>query len=116
MNERSKRGIIFPVIFAIFAIVVIVLAWHIIFPLLGVGIVLTLGLWAVIVVSVVLVSLGVLLLFLLPGIFIGLIALFVLAWAVFALVLFPFLFPLLAPLLIILFVLAYLVGRGRRRS
>jgi hypothetical protein len=114
MNDKPKKGLFFPVLFAIAVILLVVLAWHVLFPLLAVGVVVTLGLWLVIVISVVLISLGVLLLFLLPSIFIGLIALIVLGWVIFAIVIFPFLFPLLAPLLIILLVLSYLMGRGRR--
>lgn len=114
MNDAPKKGLLTPILFAIIAIFLLVLAWHVFFPLLAVGVVFTLGLWAVILISIVLVCLGVLLLFLLPSIFIGLIGLIILGWAIFAIAIFPFLFPLIAPLLIIMLVLSYILGRGRR--
>lgn len=116
INPQPPRKRFSTLLLAILAIFVIVIAWHIFLPLLGIGVVLTLGLMSVIVVSVILVALGVLLLYLLPALFIGLIALIVLGWTVFAIMLFPILFPLLAPLVIILLIVAYFVGRGRRRS
>lgn len=110
---KSRRSV---VLFALLAILVVVLAWHILLPLFGIAVVLSLGLLSVIVLSVVLVGIGVLLIYFLPALLIGLVALIALGWVLIALALFPFLFPLLAPLLIILWIAAYLIGKGRRRS
>lgn len=103
------------VLLTVIVIVVLSLAYHIIFPMLGVGEVITAGVWTVALVSIVMISLVVALMFVLPALFIILAIVIVLVWTVFAIALFPFLFPLMAPLLIIMILIAYLNSRKKKQ-
>ena len=108
-NNRSnvRRALVI----ALLAIVVLIIGWHIIFPLLGIAVVMTGSVWGIVVASIALLCMGVLLLFVLPGMLILLVAAIAFIWVVIAIILAPFAFPLLVPLLVILWFVAYLRRR-----
>jgi len=99
-------------IIALLSILILVAAWHIFFPMLGVVVAVGAGAWSILVGTVVFLSVAVLLFFLLTGVGILILSIFSFIWVVFAITLFPFLFPLFLPLLVIVLFIAYV----RRRS
>ncbi len=85
----------------ILIIILLVLGWHIIFPLMGGVIAVSAMAWLFIVASVVIFAIVTLLVFALGGFWIFGIGLIFAIWTIVAIVLFPILFPILLPLFII---------------
>ena len=104
-NKKSIKG---ALIIAVAVMLVLVIGWHLIFPLLGIAVAVTASAWAIIVLSIVLFALSGLLFLIFPVIVIFIICLLAFAWLLISLMLFPFLFPVLAPLFIVLLFVAYL--------
>lgn len=115
-NVQKSSGIGRAFLFAVIAIVVLIALWHLLFPALGIAMVMTAGAWGVIVSTIVLLCLGALALFILPGIVILLVAFFAFIWVLVAIILFPFVFPLVVPLLILLWFVAYVRRRSRKND
>lgn len=103
-NDTSTRK---ALIIAVIAILVLVVGFHLIFPLLGIAIAVTAGAWGVIIATIVVFSVGLMLFFIFPGIIILLFCLFAFVWVLLSVILFPFVFPLFVPLLVILLFIAY---------
>jgi hypothetical protein len=82
-------------------ILILVLGWHILFPLLGGVIAISALVWGLIIGSILIFCLVILLLFALGGIGVFIVGGLFAVWTLIAIVLFPVLFPILLPLLII---------------
>ena len=93
---------------AIILILLSALGSYLLFPLLGIAIVLSAGAWGLIIVTAAIFTIAALLFFIIPGILIFLISSFAFVWVIFALVLFPILFPIIMPVFILLLFLAYI--------
>lgn len=92
----------------LFAIVLVVIGWHIIFPLIGGAIIVTSAVWFAIVGSIVAFCIVVLLAFIFTtGLGIFILGLIFFIWTVLAIILFPVVFPIVLPLLIIYFIIAF---------
>ena len=107
-SKKTKTVLIITLL----SILVLVVVWHIFFPMLGVVVAVGAGAWSMLVGTVVFLSVAVLLFFLLTGVGILILSIFSFIWVVFAITLFPFLFPLFLPLLVIVLFIAYI----RRKS
>jgi hypothetical protein len=99
-------------IFTIALIIVLVVGWHLIFPILGGVIAISAIAWLFIVGSIIAFSIGILLLFFITGVGIFVLAVIALIWTVIAIILFPILFPILIPL----FIIFLFISRLRRRQ
>ncbi len=106
---EKQRGIL---IFALLVILGLVAIWHLALPLLGVTLAITAGAWGIMVSTIVAVCVSILLLYVLAGIGILLLSVFIVLWVAFVLMLFPLWFPVLTPLLIVMLFIAY---RRRRK-
>lgn len=109
--KKEKRPVKTALIIGVLAIVILVLGYHLLFPILGVTVAVTAGAWAIIVGTIVVMCIAGMLFFIIPGILILILSLFIALWIVLAITLFPFLFPVLIPLLIILLFLAFIRRR-----
>lgn len=103
-KPRRVRKALFA---SLILLVVLVSAWLIFFPMLGIVVAVGAGAWGVIVGTVIFLCVAALLFFIFSGIGIILLSLFSLVWVIFAITLFPFLFPIFIPLLIIVLFIAY---------
>lgn len=101
--------------FLIFLLLILILSlvigWHVIFALVGGTILIGAGIWATVVISVVLFSAGTLFIFLFTGIGVLIIGMIFAFWTLVAIILFPILFPILLPLFIIFGFIAYMRRR-----
>ena len=113
MNDSSNndRGTRKALIIAITVMLVLLVAWHLLLPILGIAVAVGVGAWAVIVGSVVAFCVAVFLFFLFSGIGSFIVGIFAFVWMIFAITLFPFLFPILMPLLIIVLFIGYVRRR-----
>lgn len=106
-NTPKKRSLFKPFLLALILIVVLVIAWHLIFPLLGLSLVVTGSAWWTIVSTIFLLCVAILLFFVFTGLAVALICLFGFVWIILAIGFFPILFPVLVPLFIIMCFIAY---------
>jgi len=102
-----------PLLIALIAMVVLLVAWHLVFPIIGVAIVISAAAWVVIMATIVFVAIAVLLFYIFTGIGILILCGLSAFWIILAIALFPFIFPLLIPLLILLIFMAFV---RRRKS
>jgi hypothetical protein len=94
------------VLITLLVMLVLVIAWHIVLPLLGISIVISAGVWGVAVTSIVLLCVCTLLFFLFTGIGVFVVGFFALVWTAIAIILFPLLFPVLVPILLLMVLIA----------
>jgi hypothetical protein len=95
------------------AVLVAILGWHMFFA--G-AIAITAAVWTIVVASVIIFSIGILLLLMLTGITVFIVSIIGFVWTVLAVILFPALFPILIPLLIILLCISYLRRKLQRKQ
>lgn len=115
MNDKPKRSrLVTGLLIAVILMLVLVIGWHLLFPFLGVSVVLGAGAWGFVVSTVVVLCVAILLFFILTGIGVLIIGFLAVAWTILAVSLFPVLFPVLIPILIILLFIA-IVSRRRRQ-
>ncbi len=107
-NSSSKN----PFIIALVLIAVLIIAWHLLLPLLGVSLAITGGIFSALIVTIILMCVGIGLFFLLTGLGVVIVSILAVVVAIVAIILFPVLFPIVVPLLIILL----LVGYYRRKN
>lgn len=107
MNDEKKKSFKKALLIALIVMVVLLLGWHLIFPILGIAIAITAVAWGILLASIVLLAVGTLLFYIFTGAGIFVICLLGLIWVIGALVAFPFLFPILIPLLIILLFIGF---------
>lgn len=81
---------------------VLVIAWHLMLPILGVSIAITSAIWGVAIATIVLLCIATLLFFIFTGLGVFILGFFVFAWTLAAIILFPLLFPLLLPVLLVM--------------
>ncbi len=98
---------------AVILILVLVIGWHLLFPMLGIAVVVTATAWALIVATVTLFSLSILLFFIIPGMLVFVLCVIGFVWLLISLVLFPFLFPFLIPLFVIMLFVAFVRRRKK---
>lgn len=110
-KKSSRRGVL---ILALTVLLVLLVGWYVFFPLLGVAVVLTTLVWAVILASVTLLAIGIALFYVLAGTGILAVCILGIIWFVGSLIIFPFLFPLLLPLLMLMLFIAYVRRRENR--
>lgn len=114
-NEKQDKSIVKKaLIISLVAMLVLILAWHIIFPFIGVAVAIGAAAWALIIVTIVVMCVAILLFFILSGIGIVVISIIAAAWVLMSIILFPFLFPLFVPILILLLCIAFLCRRKLR--
>ncbi|OGO90732.1 MAG: hypothetical protein A3F41_05690 [Coxiella sp. RIFCSPHIGHO2_12_FULL_44_14] len=99
------------VVIAILLMAVLLLGWHLLFPVLGLTLVVGAGAWGIVVGTIAVLCTTILLFFIFTGIGILIVGLLVVIWALLAIVFFPILFPLLIPLLVILLIVAWVRNR-----
>lgn len=108
-NEKSSLKKV--VLIALFMMLFLLVAWHLLFPLLGISIVISESLLGIAIASIVLMCIATLLFFIFTGI--GIIILWVgmFIWTLLAIALFPLLFPVLVPILLLMFVVGWAVRK-----
>ena len=104
-NERFKAVILISLVIML----ALVIAFHLLLPLLGISIALSAGIWGVAVASIVLMCVATLLFFIFTGIGIIILGVFVFIWTILAIVFFPLLFPVLIPILLLMFVIGLMM-------
>ena len=102
-------------IMSILILLVLVVGWHLLFPLMGGVIAITATAWLVIVGSIAAFCIGILLLFIFTGVGIFIMGLLALIGTVVAIVLFPILFPILLPLFVVFLFVSYIRRRHQNR-
>jgi len=113
VTEKSNSKLSKALIVAVALMLICVIGFHLFFPLLGIAIVMSAGAWGMVTGTIVIFCIGIMMLFMVPGILLFLLCLFAFGWTILAIVLFPFIFPLVMPLLIILVFIAYVLGRNK---
>ncbi len=104
-KNNSSRKI---VLLTLLIMLLLVVAWHVLLPILGITIALTASIWGIAIATIVLICVATLLFFIFTGIGAIVLGVFVLAWSILAIVLFPLLFPILIPVLLLMLVIALL--------
>ena len=102
-NSTLKKALLI----ALISMLVLLVAWHLFLPMLAITVAVTAAVWAVMVISVVLVASVVLLFYVFSGVGILILCALSVAWIIFAIAFFPIVFPLLIPLLILLLFVAF---------
>lgn len=106
-------------LFALFIAVALFLAitvgWHLVFPLVGGIITLSLSLWGFIIATVVVFCSIFLATLIATSVGIAVLGVFALAWGLVGIVLFPILFPLLLPLIITALFISWICNRRKKR-
>ena len=114
-SDKSDSSLKKPLLIALIVMVLLLAAWHVVLPLLGVVAVMSAAAWGVMMGSIVLVAVAVLLFFVFSGFWIFVIGGLAIVWLILAVSIFPFIFPMLIPLLILLVFVAF-VRRKKDRS
>ncbi len=115
VQTKERSNLKKPIFIALLLMLLLVVAWHLFFPLLGIAIAISAAVWGIIVGTIVFLSVGTLLFFVFTGLGILIVSIAAFVWVALAIILFPFLFPIFIPLLIILLFVAY-VRRRKNRS
>ncbi len=97
----------------IIAMLIIIVGWHLIFPLLGGALVITGAAWFAILATIIAFSMVMLFAFIFTGIGIFILGILFSIGVVIAIVLFPVLFPIVLPLFIVYWVVSYLRRRKK---
>ena len=100
-----------PLLIALITMLVLLTAWHLVFPIIGAAIVITAAAWAVIMMTIVFVAVAVLLFYIFSALGILILCAVSSIWIILAIAIFPFIFPLLIPLLILLIFMAFIRRR-----
>lgn len=89
----------------------LILAWHLLLPMLGITIAISAGIWGVAIASIVLLCVATLLFFILTGLGALILGGIVFIWTVIAIILFPLLFPILLPILLLMLIVGLAVKK-----
>lgn len=92
---------------AILALIILMVGWHIIFPLLGGVLMITAGVWLMLMIAMGIFAISFILLFVMAPIGILFLGLPLLVLALVFIILVPVLFPIIIPLVIIFWVISY---------
>jgi len=94
---------------------VLIVAWHILLPLLGISLVaataLTAGIWNFAVATIVILCVATLLLFLFTGLGMLVIAIGAFIWTLVAIALFPIVFPIVLPALLLMLAIGFILSK-----
>lgn len=117
MNEKNlnqippppKRASSFSraLLIAIALILIAVLGFHLLMPILGITLAVSMAAWGAIIATIVFFCIAALLFFIVPAVLIIALSLLALFWVVVAVILFPILFPVIVPVFIILLFIGY---------
>ncbi|OGT40734.1 MAG: hypothetical protein A3E81_04445 [Gammaproteobacteria bacterium RIFCSPHIGHO2_12_FULL_36_30] len=99
------------VLITLLIMLILVLAGHIILPLLGITLAITTGIWSFAIATVVLLCIATLLFFIFTGIGIFLFGIFAVAWAIGVMIVFPLLFPIIIPVLLVMLIIGFIARR-----
>lgn len=94
-------------LFTLILLLILIIGWHIIFPLMGGVIAFSVAAWGALIASVVAFCVAIMLLFVLTGVGIFTLGAVFFVWTLLAILLFPVIFPIIVPLLIIFFFISY---------
>lgn len=101
------------ILITLFVMLGLLIAWHVLMPILGITLVISAGAWGVATASIMVMCIAILLFFLFTGAGVLLLGLFALIWTIIAIALFPLLFPILAPIFILMIALGYLIKKKK---
>ena len=113
VKQNNKDTIKTFIIAILIALLVIVTAWHIILPLLGVSIAISAAAFGIAVGTVVLICIATMLFFIFTGLGIFIAGGVIFTWSVLAIILFPLLLPILLPVLLLMLVVAFITRNKR---
>ncbi|ABS78305.1 hypothetical protein [Coxiella burnetii] len=102
-----------PWVIALFIILLVVAGWYLLFPVLGLTLAVTAGVWGVIIATIVVLSIAILFFLVFSGVGVIILAVFAFLWGLLAIILFPIIFPVVVPLLIVLLFIGFLLRRKR---
>jgi hypothetical protein len=105
-SVKKNNSLKIAILISLLAMLILIVAWHLALPLLGISIAVTGAIWGVAIATVVLLCIATLLFFIFTGFGIFIIGFFVFAWTLGAIILFPLLFPLLLPILLVMIFIA----------
>lgn len=108
-NKSGKTKMI--ILTTLLVMIGLIVAWHIIFPLLGMSIAITADMLAIAVAAIVMICVTSLLFFVFTGIGIIILGVFVFMFALLSAILFPLLFPIIVPMLLVMLVIWLLVRK-----
>lgn len=112
VKKNSSNPLKTTILITLIVMLILVVAGHIILPLLGISIAITAGIWSIASATIVLLCVATLLFFVFTGIGVLALGLFAFIWTIGAIVLFPLLFPILIPLLLLMLMIG-LIARKR---
>ena len=112
VKKNKTHALRTTILITLLVMLILVVAGHIILPMLGITIAITAGIWSVAIATVVLLCVSSLLFFIFTGIGIFILGIFAFAWTIAAIVLFPLLFPILIPVLLLMLMIG-LIARKR---
>lgn len=112
VKKNKSHPLKTTILITLLAMLILVVAGHIILPLFGITIAITAGVWSVAIATVVLLCVATLLFFVFTGIGIFVLGIFAFVWTIGAIVLFPLLFPILVPVLLLMLMIG-LIARKR---
>ncbi len=113
VKKNKKMGPQKIILFTLLLMLILVFAWHLLLPILGISMAITASVWGVAIATIVLICIATLLFFIFTGIGIFILGVFVFVWTMLAIFLFPLLFPLLIPILLLMLVVG-IVSRNKR--
>lgn len=99
---KKNNRINIAILSTLLIMLALIVAWHLMLPLLGITIAVTGAIWGVAVATIVLLCVATLLFFIFTGLGVFVLGFFVFAWTLAAMILFPLLFPLLLPVLLVM--------------
>lgn len=110
--KENKNGALKKVIlFTLLAMLILVAAWHLFLPMLGITVAISAGIWSIAVATIVLICIATLLFFIFTGIGAIILGVFVFGWTILAIALFPLLFPVLIPVLLLMLVVGLIARK-----
>lgn len=113
VKKNKKLGAKKVILFTLLLMLVLVAAWHLLLPLMGISMAITASVWGIAIATVVMLCIATLLFFVFTGIGIFILGIFVFVWTILAIALFPLLFPVLIPVLLLMLVVA-IISRNKR--
>lgn len=116
VKQNKKNDTKFIILIALLAMVALIIAWHIVFPLLGMSIGITADVLAIAIGAIIMICVTSLLFFVFTGIGIIIFGVVVFIFALLASLLFPLLFPIIMPMLLVMLVIWLLVSRKPTRK
>lgn len=111
VKKNKKNSVKMIILIALLAMIALIVAWHVIFPLLGMSLAISADVLAIAIGTVIMICVTSLLFFIFTGIGIIIFGVIVFIWALLAAILFPLIFPIIIPMLLVMLVIWLLIRK-----